>query len=188
MYVSTLLTYVLAEWPQTRNGNPKIRLDNCLGSTRVEDAKGVNLNTILIKLKCENTQHKMDCVELSHPTQLCYFQFSSFAAVSLTWYFYIKFWDYYSLSFYSNLSCLQVKHSDSGFFLLFLLSRTESLCLLIFLYILMFHHDHRKYYKGCYGKLKKRFWTVVVRFESDCYVVYKNILPYDSNLSKVRFL
>ena len=33
-----------------------------LGSRRVEDGKGLNLNTILIKLKCENTQHKMDCI------------------------------------------------------------------------------------------------------------------------------
>ena len=31
-----------------------------LGSRRVEDGNGVNLNTILIKLKCENTQNKMD--------------------------------------------------------------------------------------------------------------------------------
>ena len=53
-----------------------------LSFRRVED--GVNLNTILIKLKCENTQHKMDCIQLAHPTQLCYFQFSLFVAVSLT--------------------------------------------------------------------------------------------------------
>ena len=37
-----------------------------LGSRRIEDGKGVNLNTILIKLKCENTQHKMDCMEHSY--------------------------------------------------------------------------------------------------------------------------
>ena len=43
-----------------------------LGSRRVEDGKGVNLDTILIKLKCENTQHKMDCIELAHPTQLLF--------------------------------------------------------------------------------------------------------------------
>ena len=43
-----------------------------------------------------------------------------------------------------------------GFLLLFLLSRTESLCLIIFLNIVMFYQDHRKYYKGCYGKLKKQ--------------------------------
>ena len=55
-----------------------------LGSRRVEDGKGVNLNTILIKLKCENTQHKMDCIKLAHPTQLCYFQFSFLIPVSLT--------------------------------------------------------------------------------------------------------
>ena len=55
-----------------------------LGSRRVEDGKGVNLNKILIKLKCENTQHKMDCIQLAHPTQLYYFQFSLFVAVSLT--------------------------------------------------------------------------------------------------------
>ena len=57
LYVSTLLTYEQDEWPQTWNGNPKIRLENWLGSRRVEDAKGVNLNTILIKLKCENTHN-----------------------------------------------------------------------------------------------------------------------------------
>ena len=55
-----------------------------LGSRRFEDGKGVNLNTILIKLKCENTQHKMDCIQLAHPTQLCYFQFSLLVPVSLT--------------------------------------------------------------------------------------------------------
>ena len=65
----------------------EIQKYNCttgLGSRRVEDAKGVNLNTILIKLKCENTQHKMDCIELAQPTQLSYFQFSLFVPVSLT--------------------------------------------------------------------------------------------------------
>ena len=55
-----------------------------LSFRRVEDGKGVNLNTILIKLKCENTQHIMDCIELAHPTQFYYFQFSLFVAVSLT--------------------------------------------------------------------------------------------------------
>ena len=55
MYVSTLLIYVQDERPQTQDGNPKIRPDNQLGSRRVEDTKGVNLNTILIKLKCQNT-------------------------------------------------------------------------------------------------------------------------------------
>ena len=55
-----------------------------LGSRRIEDAKGVNLNTILIKLKRENTQHKMDCIQLAHPTQLCYFQFSLLVPVSST--------------------------------------------------------------------------------------------------------
>ena len=86
LYVSTLLIYVQDEWPQTWNGNPKILLDSWLGSRRVEDAKGVNLNTILTKLKCENTQHNMDCIQLAHPTQLCYFQFSLLVPVSLTWY------------------------------------------------------------------------------------------------------
>ena len=57
----------------------EIQKYNCttgLGSRRVEDAKEVNLNTILIKLKCENTQLRMDCIQLAHSTQLCYFQFS----------------------------------------------------------------------------------------------------------------
>ena len=40
-----------------------------LGSRRVEDGKGVNLNIILSRLKCENTQHKMDCIELTYPCQ-----------------------------------------------------------------------------------------------------------------------
>ena len=51
----------------------KLHLDNRLGSRRVEDAKEVNLNTILIKLKCENIHHNMDCIQLAHPIQLCYF-------------------------------------------------------------------------------------------------------------------
>ena len=41
-----------------------------LGSRRVEDAKGVHLNTILIKLKCGNTQHKMDCIQPEFSLQL----------------------------------------------------------------------------------------------------------------------
>ena len=60
--------------------------------------------------------------------------------------------------FLSTLICRIYKWNIQtllGFFLLFLLSRTESLCLLIFLYILMFYQDHRKYYEGYYGKLKK---------------------------------
>ena len=60
-------------------------------------------------------------------------------------------------SFLSTLLCDIYKwniQSLFGFFLLFLLSRMESSCLIIFLYIVMFYKDHRKYYKGCYGKLK----------------------------------
>ena len=65
--------------------NPKWKLKNTTGQPDwVLNGKGVNLNTILVKLKCENTQHKMDCIQLAHPTQLCYFQFSLFVAVSLT--------------------------------------------------------------------------------------------------------
>ena len=96
------------------------------------------------------------CIELAHPTQLCYFQFRLFVAVSLTWYLHFKFWDYSSLSFNFNLSYFYKWAIQSllGFFLLFLLSRTENLCSLIFLYILMFHQDHLKYHKGYYGKLK----------------------------------
>ena len=62
-------------------------------------------------------------------------------------------------SFLSTLLCRIYKWNIQtlfGFFLLFLLSRTESFCLIIFLYIVMFYQDHRKYYKGCYGKLKKQ--------------------------------
>ena len=104
-----------------------------MGSRRVEDAMGVNLNTILIKLKCENTQHRMDCIQLAHPTQLCYSVFLSALICR------IYKWNIQTLF---------------GFILLFLLNHTESLCPIIFLYIVMFYQDHRKYYQGCYGKLK----------------------------------
>ena len=60
-------------------------------------------------------------------------------------------------SFLSTLLCRIYKWNIQtlfGFFLLFLLSHTESLCLIIFLNNVMFYQDHRKYYKGCYGKLK----------------------------------
>ena len=87
-----------------------------LSSRRVEDGKGVNLNTILIKLKCENTQHKMDCIELAHPTQLCYSVFLSALICR------IYKWNIQTLF---------------ALFLLFLLGHTESLCSLIFLYILI---------------------------------------------------
>ena len=83
LYVSTLLMYRMNDL------KPEMEIQKYdwtirLGSRRVEDGKGVNLNTISIKLKCEYTQHKMDCIQLAHPTQLCYFQFSLFVAVSLT--------------------------------------------------------------------------------------------------------
>ena len=59
------------------------------------------------------------CIELAHPTQLCYFQFRLFVAVSLTWYLHFKFWDYSRLSFNFNLSYLQVSHSVTTWFLPF---------------------------------------------------------------------
>ena len=72
MVVCINLTYLCTGW---MTSNPKWKskntTNNRLGSRRVEDTKGVNLNTILIKLKCQNTQHKMDCVALPHPSQLC---------------------------------------------------------------------------------------------------------------------
>ena len=65
---------------------------------------------------------------------------------------------FFSISvFLSTLICHIYKWDIQtlfGFLLLFMLSRTENLWSLIFLYVLMFYQDHRKYYKGYYGKLK----------------------------------
>ena len=133
----------------------KLHLDNRLGSRRVEDAKEVNLNTILIKLKCENTHHNMDCIQLAHPTQLCYF--NSVNLLLSVWFDTYTF-SFESISVFLSTLISRIYKWDIqilfGFLLLFLLSRTENLCSLIFLYILMFYQDHRKYYKGYYGKLK----------------------------------
>ena len=52
------------------NLKPEMKIQKYYRTTDwvLEDAKGVNLNTILTKLKCQHTQHRMDCIQIAHPT------------------------------------------------------------------------------------------------------------------------